>query len=221
MTSCKPQTQYTVVEPDNQNPKLNKVKPAPQDRRPIVISGPSGVGKGTLIQRLFDNHPGTFGFTVSHTTRKPRPGEVEGVAYFFVSEEEFTKLRDRGELVEHAYFSGNYYGTSKRTIDEQTARGLVVVLDIEMQGVKQMKEKNSGIDAQYVFIRAPSFEVLEDRLRKRGTEGEEDVRRRLAQARVELEYAESGGVYDKIIVNGDVEEAYKELEMFVFGRTER
>lgn len=104
---------------------------------------------------------------------------------------------ERGALVEYACFSGNYYGTSKRTIDEQTARGLVVVLDIEMQGVKHLKD--SGIDARYVFIRAPSFEVLEERLR----------------ARVELEYAEEGA-YDKIIVNGDVEEAYKELEMFVF-----
>lgn len=88
----------------------------------------------------------------------------------------------------------------------------MVVLDIEMQGVRQLKD--SGIDARYVFIRAPSFEVLEERLRARGTEGEEDVQRRLAQARVELEYAEEGA-YDKIIVNGDVEEAYKELEMFV------
>lgn len=87
------------------------------------------------------------------------------------------------------------------------------MLDIEMQGVRQLKD--SGIDARYVFIRAPSFEVLEERLRARGTEGEEDVQRRLAQAREELEYAELGS-YDKIIVNGDVEEAYKELEMFVF-----
>ncbi|BCS23765.1 guanylate kinase [Aspergillus puulaauensis] len=188
---------------------------SPQDRRPIVISGPSGVGKGTLIQKLFDNHPGTFGFTVSHTTRKPRPGELDGTAYFFVSPSQFSALCEQGALVEHAYFSGNYYGTSKRTIHEQTAKGLVVVLDIEMEGVKQIKADPS-IDARYVFIRAPSFEVLEDRLRARGTEGEEDLQRRLARARVELEYAEEG-VYDKVIVNGDVETAYGELEMFVFG----
>lgn len=90
-----------------------------------------------------------------------------------------------------------------------------MVLDIEMEGVKQIKA-NPGIDARYVFIRAPSFEVLEDRLRARGTEGEEDVQKRLARARVELEYAEEG-VYDKVIVNGDVETAYRELEVFVFG----
>ncbi|KAH8434522.1 guanylate kinase [Aspergillus melleus] len=132
---------------------------SPQDCRPIVISGPSGVGKGTLIQKLFDTHPGTFGFTVSHTTRKPRPGEVEGVAYFFVSPSEFSSLCSQGALVEHACFSGNYYGTSKQTIDDQASKGLVVVLDIEMQGVKQMKA-NPSIDARYVFIRPPSFEAL-------------------------------------------------------------
>ncbi|RDW78891.1 guanylate kinase [Aspergillus mulundensis] len=190
---------------------------SPQDLRPIVVSGPSGVGKGTLIQKLFDTHPATFGFTVSHTTRKPRPGEVEGVAYFFVSPSEFSSLCSQGALVEHAYFSGNYYGTSKQTIDDQARKGLVVVLDIEMQGVKQMKA-NPSIEARYVFIKPPSFEALEARLRARGTENEEDLRKRLTQAQFELDYAESQGSFDKIIVNDSIETAYEELEMFVFGR---
>ncbi|KAG2412074.1 hypothetical protein HFD88_009630 [Aspergillus terreus] len=192
--------------------------PAPQDLRPIVVSGPSGVGKGTLIQKLFDTHPSTFGFTVSHTTRKPRPGEVEGVAYFFVSPSEFSSLCSQGAFVEHAYFSGNYYGTSKKTVDDQASKGLIVVLDIEMQGIKQMKA-NPSIDARYVFIRPPSLEALEARLRARGTENEEDLQERLAQAQVELEYADSQGSYDKIIVNDSIETAYKELEEFVFGQT--
>lgn len=198
--------------------QLTSFPAAPQDLRPIVVSGPSGVGQGTLIQKLFDTHPSTFGFTVSHTTRKPRPGEVEGVAYFFVSPSEFSSLCSQGAFVEHAYFSGNYYGTSKKTIDDQASKGLIVVLDIEMQGIKQMKA-NPSIDARYVFIRPPSLEALEARLRARGTENEEDLQKRLAQAQVELEYADSQGSYDKIIVNDSIETAYKELEEFVFGQT--
>ncbi|KAE8153596.1 P-loop containing nucleoside triphosphate hydrolase protein [Aspergillus avenaceus] len=193
---------------------------SPQDCRPVVISGPSGVGKGTLVQRLFDTHPGTFGFTVSHTTRKLRPGEVEGVSYFFVSPSEFASLCSQGALVEHACFNGNYYGTSKRTIDDQASKGLIVVLDIEMQGVKQMKA-NPSFDARYVFIRPPSFEALEARLSARGTENEEDIQRRLTQAQVELDFADSPGSYDKIIVNDSLERAYKELEDFVFGPRSR
>ncbi|KAJ5297310.1 hypothetical protein N7508_007559 [Penicillium antarcticum] len=150
---------------------------SPQDHRPIVISGPSGVGKGTLVQKLFDKHPGTFGFTVSHTTRKPRLGEVEGVAYFFVSLSEFSSLCAQGALMEHAYFSGNYYGTSKQSIDDQASKGA------------------------------------------RGTENEEDIQKRLTQAQVELDYADSQGSHDKIIVNDSIESAYGELDMFVFGST--
>ncbi|KAL4926305.1 guanylate kinase [Aspergillus undulatus] len=163
--------------------------------KPLVVSGPSGVGKGTLVQKLFNTHPGTFGFTVSHTTRKPRPGEVEGVAYFFISLIGFSSLCSQGAL----------YGTSKKTIEDQAGKGLVVVLDIEMQGVKQTKA-NPDIDARYVFIKPPGFEALEARLGPRGTENEEDVQR-LAQAR--------------IIVNDDVERAYQEFVMFVFGPTAR
>ncbi|KAJ0417941.1 P-loop containing nucleoside triphosphate hydrolase protein [Aspergillus carlsbadensis] len=129
----------------------------PRDRRPLVISGPSGVGKGTLVQRLFDEHPDTFAFTVSHTTRSPRIGEVEGTNYLFVSPSTFDNLISQEAFVEHATFSGNQYGTSKRTIADQMAKGLVVILDIEMQGIKQMKA-NSSIDARYVFIKPPSFE---------------------------------------------------------------
>ncbi|KAJ5953003.1 uncharacterized protein N7479_011416 [Penicillium vulpinum] len=188
---------------------------APQDLRHIVVSGPSGVGKGTLIQKLLDAHPNTFGLAVSHTTRKPRPGEVHGVAYFFVSPSEFSSLLSQGEFVEYACFNGKYYGTSKQTIDEQASKGLVVMLDIEVEGVKQMKE-NPSIEARYIFIKPPSLEVLEARLRGRGTENEEDIQRRLARAKVELEYADSQS-NDKIIVNDNIEKAYHELDAFVFG----
>lgn len=188
----------------------------PSDSRPIIISGPSGVGKGTLAQKLFDTHPGTFSWTVSHTTRKPRPGEVEGETYFYVSFPEFSALVNRNAFVEHALFSGNYYGTSKRTVMEQVAKGRIVVLDIDMQGVKQVKG-DPDIDARYVFISPPSLEALEARLRNRGTETEEEIQKRLAQADAEVKYSCEQGAYDKIIVNDNLGNAYKELEKFVFG----
>lgn len=187
----------------------------PPDHRPVVISGPSGVGKGTLSHMLADKNPGIFALTVSHTTRKPRDGEVDSVSYFYVSPSTFSSLVSEGAFVEHAFFAGNYYGTSKKTIADRMENGLVAVLDIELQGVKQMKS-NPSIDARYVFIKPPSFESLEARLRGRGSEKEEDIQRRLSQARLELEYADTPGSFDKIIVNDDLETAYKELEEFIY-----
>ncbi|KAJ5526834.1 Guanylate kinase [Penicillium frequentans] len=166
------------------NNRVATVASAPVDSRIIVISGPSGVGKGTLIQKLFDAHPDTFAFT--------------------------------GAFVEHATFGGNHYGTSQRTISDQIAKGRVVVLDIEMHGVKQMKA-NPSIDARYIFISPPNFEALAKRLRGRGTEKDEAIQKRLAQAKAELDYADTGA-HDKIIVNDDLQVACKELEDFVFPR---
>lgn len=151
---------------------------------------------------------------MSHTTRAPRPGERDGVEYHFVSGDDFEALAGAGGFVEHARFGGNRYGTSRRALDEQTARGRVVVLDIEMEGVKQIK--SSGIPARYVFVAPPSEEELERRLRGRGTESAESVQRRLDQAKLELEYSKTPGVHDKVIVNDDLETAYKELEDFVY-----
>ncbi|KAI1813032.1 guanylate kinase [Poronia punctata] len=186
----------------------------PPDRRPLVISGPSGVGKGTLMKRLFASHPDTFAFSVSHTTRAPRPGEAHGVDYHYVTTAEFEKLIEADGFVEHAKFGSNRYGTSKATIQEQSAKGKVVVLDIEMEGVKQIRNQN--LDARFIFVKPPSFESLEQRLRGRGTEDEDSLAKRLNQARVELEYAETPGVHDIIIVNDDLDTAYKELEDFVY-----
>jgi len=186
----------------------------PTDRRPLVISGPSGVGKGTLINLLFERHPDTFAFSVSHTTRSPRPGESDGVHYHFVTKEAFAELKAKDGFVESAQFGDNFYGTSKQTLEEQNAKGRLPVLDIEMLGVKQIQA--SRIPARFVFIAPPSEEELERRLRGRGTDKEDAVLKRLAQAKLELEYAKTPGVHDKIIVNNDLETAYKELEEFVY-----
>lgn len=153
----------------------------PSDRRPIVISGPSGVGKGTLFKMLFAQHPDTFTLSVSHTTRSPRDGEQHAVDYHFVSHADFESLIAADGFVEHAKFGGNRYGTSKSTIREQTEKGKVVVLDIEMEGVKQIKA--SSIPARFVFVAPPNEEELEKRLRGRGTEKEESIQKRLTQAK--------------------------------------
>ncbi|KAJ4168108.1 guanylate kinase [Fusarium falciforme] len=189
---------------------------SPSDRRPLVICGPSGVGKGTLIKLLFSRHPDVFTLSVSHTTRGPRNGETDGVEYHFVTKEAFRELIAKDGFVEHAQFGSNLYGTSKATIEEQTAKGRVVVLDIEMEGVKQVKA--SSIDARYVFVAPPDNEELEKRLRGRGTETEDSIQQRLARAKDELAWAESAK-FDKILVNDDLEKTYDELDAFVYEKS--
>lgn len=169
----------------------------PRDRRPLVISGPSGVGKGTLINLLSARHPDVFTLSVSHTTRQPRAGEAHGVHYHFVERDEFEALIARDGFIEHAEFGGNRYGTSKQTIRDQSGAGKVVVLDIEMEGVKQIKK--SDIEARFVFVAPPSEEELEKRLRGRGTEKEDSVLKRLKQAKLELEFSKTPGVHDLIV----------------------
>lgn len=177
------------------------------------------MGKGTLIERLFEAHPDVFAKTVSHTTRKPRPGEVDGVDYFYVSPEEFAALLTQDAMVEHTTFSGHHYGTSKRTVTDQERKGKVVVLDIEMHGIQQIIA-TSSLDARYVFVKPPSFEELEKRLRLRGSETEEQIQKRLATAKTELDYADAAGVHELIIVNDDLERAFHELDDFIFGRVQ-
>ncbi|MCJ1315221.1 hypothetical protein MMC15_000537 [Xylographa vitiligo] len=186
---------------------------ATQKHRPVVISGPSGAGKSTLLKRLFADHPSTFGFSISHTTRSPRPGETNGVEYHFAPRQQFMELMDEGGFIEHAKFGGNYYGTSVKAVRDIAEKGRICILDIEMEGVKQVKR--TDLNARFLFLSPPSLEVLEERLRGRGTENEDSLQKRLTQAKAEMEYAKGEGVHDKVVVNDDLDRAYKELEAWV------
>eukprot|EP00096_Caligus_rogercresseyi_P000561 TRINITY_DN1101_c0_g1_i3.p1 TRINITY_DN1101_c0_g1~~TRINITY_DN1101_c0_g1_i3.p1 ORF type:complete len:200 (-),score=69.78 TRINITY_DN1101_c0_g1_i3:372-971(-) len=189
----------------------------------LVLCGPSGSGKSTLIKKLFAEFPKSFGFSVSHTTRSPRPGEVPGSAYHFVSREEMEAMKTRGDFIENAEFSGNLYGTSFAAVEavastENEGGKVVCILDIDAQGVRQVKLKEDLLKPLYVFIRVPSLEVLEERLRGRGTENEESLAKRLSMAKEEIEYGTSPGVFDVVILNDDLERAYGELKSFILYR---
>ncbi|EPX75056.1 guanylate kinase [Schizosaccharomyces octosporus yFS286] len=179
---------------------------------PVVVFGPSGVGKSTLLKRLLSLHGDKLGFSVSHTTRSPRPGEQQGVDYHYVSKDEFRKLVAENKFVEWAEFSGNMYGTSIMAIKDLEKGNKKAILDIDLQGVLQVKK--SAIKARYAFLAPPSVEQLEARLRGRGTETEESVLLRLERALKEIEYSKQPGNFETLIVNDDLEKAYKELEEF-------
>eukprot|EP01027_Heterolobosea_sp_BB2_P022408 GEZU01032990.1.p1 GENE.GEZU01032990.1~~GEZU01032990.1.p1 ORF type:complete len:195 (-),score=57.47 GEZU01032990.1:295-879(-) len=182
----------------------------PRVVRPLVMCGPSGVGKGTLINKLMHEFPTHFGFSVSHTTRAPRPGEQDGVHYHFVSQEEMQKGINQGKFIEHAHVHGNYYGTSYDAVSAAIDAGKICVLDIDVQGARQVKKSN--LNALMVFINPPSYEELERRLRGRGTETEDKIIKRLANARGEMEAAKEPGLFDYVITNDDLEQAYEKLK---------
>ncbi|XP_029004728.1 guanylate kinase 1b isoform X2 [Betta splendens] len=178
--------------------------------RPVVLSGPSGVGKSTLMKRLMKDYEGVFGFSVSHTTRNPRPGEEDGKDYHFTTKEAMQEGIDNNEFIENAEFSGNMYGTSKAAIEDVQAKNLICILDVDIQGVKRIKE--TDLNPIYIFIQPPSMEILEKRLRDRQTETEENIQKRLEAARVDMELSKEPGVFDIVIVNDDIERAYEELK---------
>ncbi|MDT0268882.1 guanylate kinase [Streptomyces sp. DSM 44915] len=173
--------------------------------RLTVLSGPSGVGKSTVVAHLRKAHPEVW-LSVSATTRHPRPGERHGVQYFFVSDDEFDKLVANGELLEWAEFAGNRYGTPRHAVAERLAAGEPVLLEIDLQGARLVRE--SMPEAQLVFLAPPSWDELVRRLTGRGTEPPEVIERRLAVARTELA-AESE--FDVTLVNTSVEEVSAEL----------
>jgi guanylate kinase len=180
---------------------------------PLVICGPAGVGKGTLINLLISKYPSVFGFSVSHTTRSPRPGEVDGVHYYFTSPEAMRAAIEQGSFIEYAHVHTNYYGTSYEAVNRIQRSGRVCVLDIDVQGVRNVKK--GSLECRYLFIAPPTMEDLEFRLRGRGTESNEKILIRLENARGELEYGFEEGNFDAIIVNDTVEEAFRKMVNFL------
>ena len=172
-----------------------------------VISGPSGSGK-TSICRALAGDPRVF-FSVSATTRPKRPGEIEGKDYWFLSEKKFLSMAEKGEFLEWALYNGRWYGTPRRPVEEALRAGKTAVLEIELQGATRLRE--DGVEGIYVFIEPPSMEVLEERLRKRGTESDEEIRKRLEIAKREWEEARKGKTYDFFVKNDDLSRAEAEV----------
>ena len=177
--------------------------------RLTVITGPSGVGKGTLVARLLQCHPRIW-LSVSATTRAPRSGEVEGSSYFFLDRPSFEGQVAEGGFLEWAEFAGNLYGTPRQPVERQLAAGRPVLLEIELEGARQVR--HSFPAAFQVFLEPPSFEELERRIRGRGTDSEEAIARRLERARVELAAASE---FDARLVNGDLLQALAQLEQLM------
>lgn len=168
----------------------------------FIISGPAGSGKGTIVKRV--RELAEFDFSVSATTRSPRPGEIEGVHYFFTDREEFKRKIAAGEMLEHAEYVGNYYGTPKKPVDDALSAGKNIILDIDVQGALQVKTKMP--EAVMIFVLPPDFDTLMRRIRGRGTESEDIITKRMEKARFELQCFDR---YDYVVVNRDngVEEA--------------
>lgn len=175
----------------------------------FVISGSSGVGKGTLLKQLVQRNP-ELEVSISATTRNPRPGEVDGVNYFFTSKEDFLKEVENGDFLEWAEFNGNYYGTKQAWVERNLNKGRNLILEIETKGALQIKEKMP--DAILIFILPPSLEELEHRLRGRNTEDEATIQGRLHEVKREIECSKN---YDYRIINDDLEKALAELEKLV------
>jgi guanylate kinase len=178
--------------------------------RLIILTGPSGVGKGTLLAALRAAHP-AINLSISATTRAPRPGEVDGVNYYFYDRERFEQAIAQGELLEWAEFAGNYYGTPSQPVQERIDRGESIILEIELLGARQVAKAFPA--ALKIFILPPSFEVLEARLRSRGQDPEEAIARRLARAQAEIDAA---GEFDLQIVNDDLAIALQQIEQAIF-----
>lgn len=176
----------------------------------IVLSGPSGVGKGTVRKELFKQPNTNYEYSISMTTRKPREGEVDGVDYFFKTREEFEQLIEEGGLLEYAEFVGNYYGTPLEYVNETLDAGRDVFLEIEVQGAAQIREKVP--EALFIFLAPPSLSELERRLVGRGTESEEIIQKRIQAAKEELEMM---SLYDYVVENDKIQNACDKINAII------
>lgn len=179
----------------------------------FIISGCSGVGKGTLLKMLLQNNP-DIKLSISATTRLPRTGEIDGENYFFITKEDFKAAIENNEFLEYAEFSGNFYGTKKNFVEKTLNKGIDLILEIEVQGAKQVKEKMP--DAVSIFIMPPSVQVLEERLRGRHTEDEETIQKRLNEVKREIE---AGNKFNYQVINDNLDEALSNLQNII--NTER
>ncbi|SER05016.1 guanylate kinase [Gracilibacillus ureilyticus] len=177
----------------------------------FVLSGPSGVGKGTVRKALFEQDT-NLKYSISMTTRNKREGEQDGVDYFFRSHDEFKEMIEQNRLLEYAEYVGNYYGTPRQYVEEMIEAGHDVFLEIEVQGAMQVKQNFP--EGVFVFLIPPSLEELKNRIQDRGTESEELITSRLQEARKEIEMMES---YDYVVVNDDVDNAVKKVQAIVQG----
>lgn len=176
----------------------------------IVLSGPSGVGKGSVRQAIFENYENDFVFSISMTTREKRPGEVEGKDYFYRTKEEFQKLLDADGFLEHAEYVNNFYGTPKKYVLDTLEAGRDVFLEIEVQGAKQVqKQMPEGI---FVFLVPPNFKELEERLVNRGTDSPEKVEQRLKKAVDEMRQIR---YYDYVVVNDEIDNAARRVKHII------
>lgn len=176
----------------------------------IVLSGPSGVGKGTVRKAIFDDPETDFEYSISMTTRQSRVGEKDGVDYFFKSKEEFEQLIEEDAFIEYAQYVGNHYGTPVQYVRDTMNQGKDVFLEIEVEGAKQVRKKFP--EALFIFLAPPSLGELEDRLIGRGTESDEVIRHRINEARKEVEMM---NLYDYVVVNDEVEEAKRKVQTIV------
>ena len=175
----------------------------------LVLSGPSGSGKGTVSESLMKNNDDII-FSTSVTTRTPRPGEVNGENYFFASREEFEKMVKNDELLEHAFVHTNYYGTPKKFVFDEIEKGEIVLLEIDVQGALQIKEKYK--EAVFIFLIPPTMDELRSRLVKRDTETEDEIETRYRNAFKELDFV---GEYDYFVINDVIDNAVKDIETII------
>jgi len=176
----------------------------------IVLSGPSGVGKGTVRKELFKQPDTNYEYSISITTRPPREGEVDGVDYFFKTREEFERMIEEEKLLEYAEFVGNYYGTPLDYVNETLDAGRDVFLEIEVQGAAQIREKVP--EALFIFLAPPSLSELERRLIERGTESEEIIKKRIETAKEELEMMK---LYDYVVENDEIQKACEKINAII------